>query len=182
MIDTRTAPYAALLLRVSLGVLFLAHGLLLKVLTFTIPGTVGYFQSIGYPGTFAYLVIAGEIGAGVASHSRGIHARDCAPGAAHSDRRDAPAYRQWLGVFGHRRRLGIPGVLDRDAARADTARRRCLCLAAFVRSGLAEARRARIIRFEGGRHEPNRNNSSSNRPTDTPASDRSRASASATFI
>jgi len=36
MIDTRTAPYAALLLRVSLGVLFLAHGLLLKVLTFTI--------------------------------------------------------------------------------------------------------------------------------------------------
>lgn len=33
MIDTRTAPYAALLLRISLGVLFLAHGLLLKVLT-----------------------------------------------------------------------------------------------------------------------------------------------------
>ncbi len=66
MIDTRTAPYAALLLRVSLGVLFLAHGLLLKVLTFTIPGTVGYFQSIGYPGYFAYLVIAGEIGAGIA--------------------------------------------------------------------------------------------------------------------
>jgi len=66
MIDTRTAPYAALLLRVSLGVLFLAHGLLLKVLTFTIPGTVGYFQSIGYPGYFAYFVIAGEIGAGVA--------------------------------------------------------------------------------------------------------------------
>ena len=66
MIDTRTAPYAALLLRVSLGALFLAHGLLLKVFTFGIPGTVGYFQSIGYPGAFAYLVIAGEIGAGVA--------------------------------------------------------------------------------------------------------------------
>ncbi len=66
MIDTRTAPYAALLLRVSLGVLFLAHGLLLKVFIFTIPGTVGYFQSIGYPGFFAYLVIAGEIGGGLA--------------------------------------------------------------------------------------------------------------------
>ncbi len=66
MIDTRTAPYAALLLRVSLGILFLAHGLLLKVFTFTIPGTVGYFQSIGYPGFFAYLVIAGEIGGGLA--------------------------------------------------------------------------------------------------------------------
>ncbi len=65
-IDTRTAPYAALLLRVSLGSLFLAHGLLLKVFTFTIPGTVGYFESIGYPGFFAYLVIAGEIGGGLA--------------------------------------------------------------------------------------------------------------------
>ena len=41
MIDTRSAPYAALLLRVSLGVLLLAHGLLLKVFTFTIPGTAG---------------------------------------------------------------------------------------------------------------------------------------------
>jgi len=66
MIDTRTAPYAALLLRVSLGILFLAHGLLLKVFTFTIPGTIGYFQSLGYPGFFAYLVIAGEIGGGLA--------------------------------------------------------------------------------------------------------------------
>jgi len=66
MIDTRTAPYAALLLRVSLGILFLAHGLLLKVFTFTIPGTVSFFQSVGYPGYFAYLVIAGEIGGGLA--------------------------------------------------------------------------------------------------------------------
>jgi putative oxidoreductase len=66
MIDTRTAPYAALLLRVSLGVLLLAHGLLLKVFTFTVPGTVGYFQSIGFPAAFAYLVIAGEILGGIA--------------------------------------------------------------------------------------------------------------------
>lgn len=66
MIDTRTAPYAALLLRVSLGALLLAHGLLLKVFIFTIPGTVGYFESIGYPGFFAYLVILAEIGGGIA--------------------------------------------------------------------------------------------------------------------
>jgi putative oxidoreductase len=66
MIDTRTAPYAALLLRLSLGALLLAHGLLLKVLTFGIPGTVGYFASIGYPGFFAYLVVLGEIGGGLA--------------------------------------------------------------------------------------------------------------------
>lgn len=66
MIDQRTAPYAALLLRVSLGVMFVAHGLLLKVFTFTIPGTVGYFESLGYPGFFAYLVILGEVGGGLA--------------------------------------------------------------------------------------------------------------------
>lgn len=66
MIDNRTAPYAALLLRVSLGVMFLAHGLLLKVMTFGLPGTYGYFESIGYPGFFAYFVIIAEIGGGLA--------------------------------------------------------------------------------------------------------------------
>ncbi len=66
MIDHRTAPYAALILRVSLGVLLVAHGLLLKVFTFGLPGTVGFFQSLGYPGFFAYLVILGEIGGGLA--------------------------------------------------------------------------------------------------------------------
>ena len=66
MIDTRTAPYAALLLRVSLGVLFLAHGLWMKVLTFGFAGTAGYFESIGYPALFAYLVILGEVGGGLA--------------------------------------------------------------------------------------------------------------------
>jgi putative oxidoreductase len=66
MIDIRTAPYAALILRVSLGALLLAHGLLLKVFTFTIPGTVGYFESIGFPGVLAYLVIAGEVLGGIA--------------------------------------------------------------------------------------------------------------------
>lgn len=65
MDTTRTAPYAALLLRVSLGILFLAHGLM-KVFVFTVPGTVGYFESIGYPGAFAYLVILAEVGGGLA--------------------------------------------------------------------------------------------------------------------
>jgi putative oxidoreductase len=61
-----TAPFAALLLRVSLGVTFLAHGLLLKVMTYGLAGTVDYFQSIGFPGFVAYLVILGEIGGGLA--------------------------------------------------------------------------------------------------------------------
>jgi putative oxidoreductase len=66
MSDTQLTSSAALLLRVTSGLLFLAHGLLLKVMTFGVAGTVGYFESIGYPGYFAYLVILGEIGGGLA--------------------------------------------------------------------------------------------------------------------
>ena len=58
-------PYAVLLLRVSLGVMALAHGLL-KVFVFTIPGTVGFFESLGYPGVLAYVVIAAELLGGAA--------------------------------------------------------------------------------------------------------------------
>ncbi len=61
-----TTDIAALLLRVSMGLLLLAHGLLLKVMTFGIPGTVGFFQSIGYPGFLAYIVIFAEIVGGLA--------------------------------------------------------------------------------------------------------------------
>jgi len=66
MIDTKTAPYAALLLRVSLGVMFLAHSLYLKVFVFTVPGTVGFFESLGLPAIAAYLTILAEIGGGIA--------------------------------------------------------------------------------------------------------------------
>lgn len=65
MIDEKTAPYAALVLRLSLGVALVAHGAL-KVLVFTVPGTVQFFESIGYPGLFAYLVILAELGGGAA--------------------------------------------------------------------------------------------------------------------
>lgn len=65
MIDPRTAAYGAFLLRVSLGALALAHGLL-KVFVFTIPGTVAFFQSLGFPGPVAYVVIVGELLGGLA--------------------------------------------------------------------------------------------------------------------
>lgn len=58
-------PHAIALLRVALGVMALAHGLL-KVFVFTLPGTVGYFESLGLPGVLAYLTIAAEVGGGVA--------------------------------------------------------------------------------------------------------------------
>jgi putative oxidoreductase len=55
--------FAALVLRVSLGVLFIAHGLL-KVLVFTLPGTAQFFDSVGIPGFLAYPVAFIEIGGG----------------------------------------------------------------------------------------------------------------------
>ncbi|MBI4781242.1 MAG: DoxX family protein [Oscillatoriophycideae cyanobacterium NC_groundwater_1537_Pr4_S-0.65um_50_18] len=63
-IDLDTAPYAILVLRMSLGVLFLAHGLL-KLLVFTLPGTAQFFASVGLPGFMAYLVVPMEIGGGL---------------------------------------------------------------------------------------------------------------------
>jgi putative oxidoreductase len=60
MIDSRTAPYAALLLRVSVGLMFIAHALL-KYFVFTLPGTVKFFESIGMPGPLAYLTFAAEL-------------------------------------------------------------------------------------------------------------------------
>lgn len=66
MIDQKTAPYAALLLRVSLGVMFIAHSLILKVFVFSVPGTVQFFESLGLPGFTAYATIAAEILGGLA--------------------------------------------------------------------------------------------------------------------
>lgn len=55
---------AALVLRLALGVTLLAHGLL-KLLVFSLPGTVGFFASVGFPGWLAYPVVAFEIVGGV---------------------------------------------------------------------------------------------------------------------
>ena len=65
MIDPSTAPYGALLLRVALGVLFLAHGLT-KVLVFKPAGTVAYFRSLGLAPIFAYASMTAEVAGGIA--------------------------------------------------------------------------------------------------------------------
>ncbi|MBR0791816.1 DoxX family protein [Bradyrhizobium manausense] len=65
MIDSRTAPYAALVLRVTLGALFLAHAGL-KLLVFTPAGTAKFFGSLGFPPELAYLVISVEVLSGIA--------------------------------------------------------------------------------------------------------------------
>lgn len=60
--NTRTDT-AALVLRIALGAMFIAHGLL-KLLVFSLPGTVAFFEQIGFPGWTAYLVTFGEVGGG----------------------------------------------------------------------------------------------------------------------
>lgn len=56
-VNVRTATT---LLRVTLGIMFLTHSIVLKVLTFGFAGTAQYFVSIGLPSVTAYLVIAAE--------------------------------------------------------------------------------------------------------------------------
>ena len=56
---------AALLLRLTLGTMFVAHGLL-KYFVFTPAGTVKFFESLGLPGPLAYLTIAAEVLGGIA--------------------------------------------------------------------------------------------------------------------
>lgn len=63
--DARLADLAPTLLRVTMGLLFLAHAGL-KIFVFTPAGTAGYFQSLGLPGVLAYVTILAELLGGLA--------------------------------------------------------------------------------------------------------------------
>lgn len=65
MNDTINNQTGATLTRLTLGSLLLAHGLM-KVFIFTVPGTVGFFQSLGLPAIAAYATIFGELAGGTA--------------------------------------------------------------------------------------------------------------------
>ena len=62
---TTNPALAALILRVTLGILFVLHAGL-KIFVFTPAGTAGFFESIGFPGFLAYLVILAELFGGIA--------------------------------------------------------------------------------------------------------------------
>ncbi|HXG96586.1 MAG TPA: DoxX family protein [Gemmatimonadales bacterium] len=65
IIDSRLAPYGALTLRIALGVMYLAHSVVLKLLTFGLPGTAGFFSKVGLPEWLAYMTFAAEAVGGV---------------------------------------------------------------------------------------------------------------------
>lgn len=58
--------YGTALLRISLGIIFIAHSLYLKLVVFTLPGTAGFFESIGLPAFLAYVTFAAESIGGIA--------------------------------------------------------------------------------------------------------------------
>ena len=64
MNDSRNADYAALVLRVALGVMFIAHAGL-KYFVFTLPGTAQFFASLGLPGVLGYVTFAAELVGGI---------------------------------------------------------------------------------------------------------------------
>ena len=64
MTDSRNPAIAALVLRLSLGTMFIAHALL-KYFVFTLPGTAQFFESLGLPGVLGYATFAAELVGGV---------------------------------------------------------------------------------------------------------------------
>lgn len=60
MSESSNVRVANAVLRISLGVMFLAHSVLLKVVTYGFDGTAQFFVSIGLPAAVAYLTIFAE--------------------------------------------------------------------------------------------------------------------------
>jgi putative oxidoreductase len=65
-LDARAGQAGVTLLRVSLGTMFLAHSVVLKFFTFTLPGTAAFFESQGLPGWLAYATFVAEALGGAA--------------------------------------------------------------------------------------------------------------------
>jgi putative oxidoreductase len=63
--QTDQSELAAFILRVTLGVMYLAHSVVLKLMTFTLVGTAAFFVSVGLPGWLAYVTFAAEVIGGI---------------------------------------------------------------------------------------------------------------------
>lgn len=63
--NTPSTDWGVALLRVSLGIMYLAHSVVLKLFTYGLAGTAAYFESIGLPAWLAYVTFAAEAVGGV---------------------------------------------------------------------------------------------------------------------
>jgi len=64
-VDDRLAPSGVFLLRIALGIMFLAHSLVLKLMTFGLASTAQFFVGAGLPAALAYLTFAAELAGGI---------------------------------------------------------------------------------------------------------------------
>lgn len=62
---SRDTALATALLRVSLGLMYIAHSLILKYFTFGLANTAAYFVSLGLPAWLAYVVFSIEFVGGI---------------------------------------------------------------------------------------------------------------------
>ncbi len=76
MIDSRSAPYGAFVLRVALGLMWVSHALL-KYAVFTIPGFAGFLGSLGLPEGLAWPIFLAELVGGLLIIA-GVYARHVA--------------------------------------------------------------------------------------------------------
>ena len=74
----QTNSYAATVLRLALGLMWVSHALL-KLWVFTLPGTAQFFEGVGIPGWLAYPVFIAEL-LGGAALILGVYARQVALG------------------------------------------------------------------------------------------------------
>ena len=65
MSEQKLVPYGALILRVALGVMFIAHAYL-KLAVFTVAGFEGFLTEIGLPTFLAWPIILAELAGGAA--------------------------------------------------------------------------------------------------------------------
>lgn len=74
MTDDRLRSYAVFLLRVALGVMFMAHSTIYMLMTLTLAETAKFFVSIGLPAWLAYATFLAEAVGGILL-ILGIHTR-----------------------------------------------------------------------------------------------------------
>ncbi len=76
MVDNHTAPYGLFILRVALGLMWVAHALM-KIFVFTVPGFAGFLTSQGLPAFLALPLILAELFGGILLLA-GVYARPVA--------------------------------------------------------------------------------------------------------
>jgi putative oxidoreductase len=131
MTQTQQTDFAPFLLRVTLGIIYLAHSLVLKLATFGLAGTAGFFISVGLPGWLAYVTFAAEAVGGMLL-VLGVQTRWVVVALSPALFGAIIWVHAWNGwVFTATKRLGISGLPDRREARSVPARRRRLRFGAF---------------------------------------------------